>query len=95
VAELTAANPGMKSPWGKVFVPVRGNNVETIVYSRPSGNSATPSASKVRIVKAKAGDTVEKIAVREKADPSDVAKYNGLLPSSVLSAGREIKIPSK
>ena len=95
VAELTAANPGMKSPRGKVFVPVRGNNVETIVYSRPSGNSATPSASKVRIVKAKAGDTVEKIAVREKADPSDVAKYNGLLPSSVLSAGREIKIPSK
>lgn len=95
VSELTAANPGMKSPRGKVFVPVRGNNVETIVYSRPSVNPTVSQASNVRIVKAKAGDTVEKIAIREKADPSEVAKYNGLLPSSVLSAGRVIKIPSK
>ena len=29
------------------------------------------------------------------ADPTEVAKYNGLLPNSVLGAGREIKIPTK
>lgn len=47
-----------------------------------------------RIVKARAGDTVSKLAIRHNADPTEVAKYNGLLPSSVLAAGREIRIPS-
>ena len=51
--------------------------------------------NKIRIVKARAGDTVEKLAAREKANPVEVAKYNGLLPNSVLGAGREIKIPTK
>jgi len=46
-------------------------------------------------VKAKAGDTVEKIAVREKVSATEIAKFNGLLPNSVLFAGREIKIPTK
>jgi LysM repeat protein len=95
VAELMAANPGMASPKGKVFVPVQGNNVNTIVYSRPSGPSPVQPASNVRVVKAKAGDTVEKIAVREKVSPTEVAKFNGLLPNSVLFAGREIKIPTR
>ena len=36
VADLVAANPGMKDPKGKVFVPVSGNKVETIAYTRPS-----------------------------------------------------------
>jgi membrane-bound lytic murein transglycosylase D len=95
IADLVAANPGMNAPKGKVFVPVRGNNVSTIVYSRPTSSSVAPSASNIRVVKARAGDTVEKIAVREKANPSEVAKFNGLLPNSVLFAGREIKIPTK
>jgi len=96
VTELMAANPGMTSPKGKVFVPVQGNNVNTIVYSRPSGVTADQTvASSVRVVKAKAGDTVEKIAVREKVSATEIAKFNGLLPNSVLFAGREIKIPTK
>lgn len=47
----------------------------------------------IKIVKAQAGDTVAKVAVRHNADPEKVAKYNGLLPNSVLGAGREIRIP--
>ena len=31
VADLMAANPGMAIPRGKVFVPVKGNNVNPIV----------------------------------------------------------------
>ena len=88
-----AANPGMKEPKGKVFVPVTGNRVATIAYSRPSNQSSSAIASNVKIVKAQSGDTVTKIAVRNGADPSEVAKYNGLLPNSVLGAGREIKLP--
>ena len=95
VADLMAANPGMASPRGKVFVPVSGNNVQATSYSRPT-NAGGPSATNaVRTVKAKAGDTVQKVAERNNANPTEVAKFNGLLPNSVLGAGREIKIPSK
>jgi membrane-bound lytic murein transglycosylase D len=43
VADLMAANPGMASPRGKVVVPVSGNNVSPIVYSRPTNPNAEPS----------------------------------------------------
>ena len=92
VSELMAANPGMKEPKGKVFVPVSGNKVNTIAYSRPS-NQGSAAGRSSQIVKAQAGDTVAKLATRHKADPVEVAKYNGLLPNSVLGAGREIKLP--
>lgn len=95
VAELMAANPGMKDPKGKVFVPVSGNKVNTIAYARPTTPSIAGPSVLARIVKAQSGDTVAKLATRNGADPTEVAKYNGLLPNSVLGAGREIKIPSK
>ena len=96
VEALMAANPGMKTPHGKVFVPVEtvsGNRVTATSYSRPS-NRGSAQTTPARVVKARAGDTVAKLAAREKADPVEVAKYNGLLPNSVLGAGREIKIPT-
>ena len=94
VAELMAANPGMNTPAGKVFVPVSGNKVNTISYSRPTNQPVVSAASNVKVVKAKAGDTVAKVAERYGANPTEVAKYNGLLPNSVLPAGREIKLPA-
>ena len=96
VADLLAANPGMSSPKGKVFVPVAGNNVQTTSYSRPTNIPAADLvANNVKVVKAKSGDTVQKVAERYNANPTEVAKFNGLLPNSVLGAGREIKIPGK
>ncbi len=95
VAELMAANPGMKDPKGKVFVPVSGNRINTIAYSRPTTPNTSAPGISARIVKAQPGDTVAKLAARNGADPTEVAKYNGLLPNSVLGAGREIKIPGK
>jgi len=92
VAELMAANPGMKDPRGKVFVPVSGNKINTIAYTRPA-NQTTAAGKSAQIVKAQAGDTVAKLATRHNLDPVEVAKYNGLLPNSVLGAGREIKLP--
>jgi LysM repeat protein len=94
VADLMAANPGMKTPHGKVFVPVQGNNVVATSYSRPTNAGAAIVPANIKIVKAKAGDTVKKIADREKIDATDLAKFNGLLPNSVLGAGREIKLPA-
>jgi LysM repeat protein len=95
VADLMAANPGMAIPRGKVFVPVKGNNVDNIVYSRPTTPTTTTSNNGVRTVKAQAGDTVAKVAQRYGADATEVAKFNGLFTNSVLGAGREIKIPGK
>jgi len=96
VADLIAANPGMASPKGKVFVPMSGNRVTTIAYTRPSTpTTMTAAGSSIKVVKAVAGDTVAKLAARNNVDPTEVAKFNGLLPNSVLGAGREIKIPGK
>lgn len=97
VDALMAANPGMKEPNGKVFVPINsGNRVASTSYSRPSATGPSADVSSgVKIVKAQSGDTVARLAARYKADALEVAKYNGLLPNSVLGAGREIKIPSK
>jgi len=95
VADLMAANPGMKDPKGKVFVPVApGNRITATSYSRPTSQTLAGLQSNVKIVKAQAGDTVEKLAKRNNANPTEVAKYNGLLPNSVLGSGREIKIPN-
>lgn len=56
--------------------------------------SSTP-----KIVKARAGENLAQLAKRFGVDPVATARLNGLLPSSVLGAGREIKIsdpnPSK
>jgi membrane-bound lytic murein transglycosylase D len=92
VAELRRANPGMKAPSGRVIVPTRGNGVRSTSYSRP-----TTSRAKVnfKIVTAKSGETVAELAKRHRASPVDVARFNGLLTTSRLNAGREIKIPPK
>ena len=98
VVDLKAANPGMKVPRGKVFVPViEGNNVEATVSSKPVAKAPARSANKdssVKIVKAKSGETVRKLAERVGASAVAVAKLNGLYVNSKLNAGREIKIPA-
>ncbi|NNE65668.1 MAG: transglycosylase SLT domain-containing protein [Pyrinomonadaceae bacterium] len=96
IADLKSANPGMKVPKGRVYVPVRGNGVAATNYSRPVG-SVTPSLTVkgIKVVKAKAGDTVSKLAERHKVDAGDVAKLNGLIPTSKLHGGREVRIPVK
>ncbi len=94
VEDLMAANPKMPVPRGKVFVPQKGNGVNTIVYSRPT-NNVPVQISSVRVVKAKSGDSLTKIAEREGVSLAELAKFNGLLTTSALPIGREIKIPSK
>lgn len=94
VADLMAANPGMKTPQGKVFVPVVvGNNVAATTYSRPTTGGPAPVDPSIRIVKAKSGETVKKLAERVGASPVEVAKMNGLYVNSRLNAGREIRVP--
>jgi membrane-bound lytic murein transglycosylase D len=94
VAELRSANPGMKAPKGKVFVPVvEGNNVAATAYTRPATKAPVKKDPGVKVVKAKSGETVRKLAERVGASAVDVAKLNGLYVNSRLNAGREIRIP--
>ena len=94
VQELQAANGNINAPKGKVVIP-KGNNVQKTNYSRPTTPSPIATTNKVRVVKAKSGDTVAKLAAREGVSAVELAKYNGLLPGSTLPAGREIKVPSR
>ncbi len=92
VEELQAANGGATAPKGKVVIP-KGNNVQKTNYSRPTTPTPIVRTAGVRVVKAKSGDTVAKVAAREGVSAVELAKYNGLLPTSTLPAGREIKVP--
>ena len=59
VAGLMAANPGMRTPTGKVFVPVSGNNaarVQATSYSRPTSQRQAAATSPFTVVKAQAGE---------------------------------------
>lgn len=93
VADLIAANGGAKVPGKKIIVPVN-NGVKNIAYVRPTSTVPTTTIT-VQVVKAQAGDTVSTVAQRYGASAVEVAKFNGLLITSKLQAGREIKIPTK
>lgn len=86
-AQTTAPSP---SP---TPTPAPNEDTSTIIsvypYTRP-----TPKTDKTVVV-AIAGDTVRKLAIRHRLDPEKVAPYNGLRPDSVLSSGREIKVPGE
>ncbi|HXH70364.1 MAG TPA: transglycosylase SLT domain-containing protein [Pyrinomonadaceae bacterium] len=92
VEQLQAANAGAVVPRGKVVIP-NGNGVRRTSYTRPTTQVKLPQIGGVRTVKAQNGDTVAKVAQRYGASPVEVAKFNGLLITSPLPAGREIKIP--
>jgi LysM repeat protein len=95
VEQLQAANTGMVNPQGggKVVIP---KTVKQVVYNRPNSTPAvTPPSGTVRVVKAKNGDTLRTVADRYGVNAVDLAKFNGLLPDSQLSAGREVKLPAR
>ena len=95
VEQLQAVNNGVVNPQGggKVVVP---KAVKQTAYVRANSPTApAPVTGSVKIVKAKAGDTVRIIAGRYKVNAVELAKFNGVLPDSALAAGREIKIPAR
>jgi len=92
IEQLQAANAGAVAPRGKVVIP-NGNRVKQTSYTRPTTQTVLPQVGRVRTVKAQNGDTVAKVAQRYGASPVEVAKFNGLLITSSLPAGREIKLP--
>jgi hypothetical protein len=94
VEQLQAANGANVPKTGVVILPNTG--VRKTVMTRPTTPTQSPqTTSGVRVAKAKAGDTVSSMAARYGYSPAEIAKFNGLLPDSVLAAGREIKFPPR
>lgn len=81
----------------KAVVQQSGNNVKSIVYSQPTNSpTASPTTKGLQIVKAKAGDTLSKIAARIGVTPAFLANLNGMTDvNALLSAGREIRIQAR
>jgi LysM repeat protein len=95
VEQLQAMNNGMVNPQGGSKVVVPKSSVKQTAYVRASAPTVPPASASgtVKVVKAKAGDTVSTLAARYKVSAVELAKFNGLLPDSPLTAGREIKLP--
>ncbi len=93
VEQLQAMNNGMVNPQGGGKIVVPKSIKQTASVRASSSTAPVPVAGSVKVVKAKANDTVKTVAARYKVNAVELAKFNGLLPDSPLAAGREIKVP--
>ncbi|MEP6923060.1 MAG: transglycosylase SLT domain-containing protein [Pyrinomonadaceae bacterium] len=93
VEQIQAMNNGVDfTKASKIVVP---NMIAKTGYVRASG-SITPTTQKALTkVTAKEGDTVEKIASRYGFNAVEIARLNGVLPSTPLAAGREIRVQTR
>jgi membrane-bound lytic murein transglycosylase D len=95
VEQLQALNGGVDlSKTNKVVVP-NASSVASINYVRPRGNAPSTAPSGLMKIKANAGDTITKIASRYGYSAADLARLNGVVPDAPLTAGREIRVPTK
>jgi membrane-bound lytic murein transglycosylase D len=71
------------------------NNVQLTGYTRAKADvSATPATPGLMKIKARAGDTPVKLAVRYNVSAEEIAKLNGTSIDAELPAGKEVKLPS-
>ena len=71
------------------------SNVQQVVkiYERPGASASAPAAGLMKI-KARAGDTIARIAERSNVSADEVARLNGMAVDAELQAGQEIKVPT-
>jgi len=73
----------------------RNSNVQLVTLTRAKTNADAPTnGSSLLKIKARAGDTIAKIAERSNVSADDVARLNGMAVDAELQAGQEIKVPS-
>jgi membrane-bound lytic murein transglycosylase D len=97
LAKLKEMNGGADKPLSNKLVVPKNSNVQVTTLVRPKPVEAAPAASSsgaAMKVKARAGDTVAKIAERFNFSPETVARLNGFAADAELQPGQEIKLPS-
>ncbi|MCS6873776.1 MAG: transglycosylase SLT domain-containing protein [Pyrinomonadaceae bacterium] len=93
--QLKAINGNEIGKQGKIIVPV-SRSIQKTTYQRPStvqSPSTQVQNSKPKIVKARKGDTIRKIAQRYGVSVAETGKINGKLPDVVLPEGTEVRLP--
>ena len=72
-----------------------GNNVVPTVWSRAKAPGSTaPATGGLMPIKARAGDTIAKIAQQHNVSADELARLNGMAVNAELQPGQEIKVPS-
>ncbi|HEX8495422.1 MAG TPA: transglycosylase SLT domain-containing protein [Pyrinomonadaceae bacterium] len=95
LAKLQELNGGAETATGNKIVVPKNSNVQQVILIRPKPVGAQPTATTaVTTYKARAGDTVAKIADRYNFSADVVARLNGVDPNAELQSGQEIKLPS-
>jgi membrane-bound lytic murein transglycosylase D len=70
------------------------NNVVPTVWSRAKAPGTTTAATGgLQKVKARAGDTIAKLAAQYKVSADELARLNGMAVNAELQSGQEIKVP--
>ncbi|HYE64641.1 MAG TPA: transglycosylase SLT domain-containing protein [Pyrinomonadaceae bacterium] len=94
LALLQAMNGGADKAIGnKVVLP--SSTVRNVAYVRAKANPAEASPGQsLRKVRARAGDTIAKIAAANKVSAYEVARLNGMAVDVELRSGQEIKLPA-
>jgi membrane-bound lytic murein transglycosylase D len=73
--------------------PMPTNKVQLATYTPRAG--AAPSVPGLMKVKARAGDTIAKIAERSNVSADEMARLNNMAVDAELPVGQEVRVPSK
>jgi membrane-bound lytic murein transglycosylase D len=94
VAALQAMNTGVDlKNTNKLVVPNNSVKLTRWVRAKP-GTEAPAAAPGLKTIRARKGDTIQRIAVSYNLDPNEVARLNGITPDTELKAGQEVRLPA-
>ncbi|MFN3329974.1 MAG: transglycosylase SLT domain-containing protein, partial [Pyrinomonadaceae bacterium] len=90
VDQLRAVNGNEIAKDMKIIVP---NAIKRTSYQRPLNEPSATISTKPKVVKARKGDTIRKIAQRYKVSAVETGRLNGITLDAPLQEGREIRLP--
>ncbi len=94
VAALQAMNTGVDlKNTNKLVVPSSSVKLTRWVRAKP-GTEAPAAAPGLKTIRARKGDTIQRIASTYNLDPNEVARLNGITPDTELKAGQEVRLPA-
>jgi membrane-bound lytic murein transglycosylase D len=93
--QLVAALKGIPIEKRDSATALNNNNVKEVIYvpRAKAAGAATPAAPGLTKIKARAGDTIAKIAERSNVSADEMARLNGMAVNTELQPGQEVRVP--
>jgi LysM repeat protein len=91
---LLATSLSLLVPAGAQYGQERPRRVNPPVENTATPPPASPAGSSLHVVDAQAGDTLRKIAARERVPLDELERVNGVDPDTELEEGREVRFYS-